>query len=66
VARPLSRRLLDLQTSLGGGRIPLRFEEHFPEADVVGWVRAFPPSLPSIGRTLEKHCLMIDGAIQKP
>ncbi|MCT0201947.1 long-chain acyl-[acyl-carrier-protein] reductase [Synechococcus sp. CS-603] len=58
------QRLLDLQTSLGGGRI-LALEEALPEADVVVWVASLPQSLTIDRESLKKPCLMIDGGYPK-
>ncbi|NQV10274.1 MAG: long-chain acyl-[acyl-carrier-protein] reductase [Cyanobacteria bacterium] len=58
------QRLLDLQTSLGGGRI-LALEEALAEADVVVWVASLPQSLTIDRESLKKPCLMIDGGYPK-
>ena len=58
------QRLLDLQTSLGGGRI-LSIEEALPEADVVVWVASLPQTLTIDHGSLHKPCLMIDGGYPK-
>jgi fatty aldehyde-generating acyl-ACP reductase len=58
------QRLLDLQQSLGGGRI-LSLEEALPEADVVVWVASLPQTLSIDHDSLRKPCLMIDGGYPK-
>ena len=58
------QRLLDLQESLGGGRI-LTLEEALPEADVVVWVASLPQTLTIDHGSLRKPCLMIDGGYPK-
>ena len=58
------QRLLDLQESLGGGRI-LTLEEALPEADVVVWVASLPQTLTIDHGSLSKPCLMIDGGYPK-
>ena len=58
------QRLLDLQESLGGGRI-LTLEEALPEADVVVWVASLPQTLTIDHGRLRKPCLMIDGGYPK-
>jgi fatty aldehyde-generating acyl-ACP reductase len=56
--------LIDLQQSLGSGRI-LSLEEALPEADVVVWVASLPQSLQIDTTTLRRPCLMIDGGYPK-
>ena len=56
--------LIDLQASLGEGRI-LALEEALQEADVVVWVASLPQSLDINTDTLPKPCLMIDGGYPK-
>jgi fatty aldehyde-generating acyl-ACP reductase len=56
--------LLDLQASLGGGRI-LALEEALPQADVVVWVASLPESLSIDVANLRKPCLMVDGGYPK-
>jgi fatty aldehyde-generating acyl-ACP reductase len=56
--------LLDLQASLGEGRI-LALEEALAEAQVVVWVASLPESLQINPDTLPRPCLMIDGGYPK-
>jgi fatty aldehyde-generating acyl-ACP reductase len=56
--------LLDLQASLGCGRI-LPLEEALPQADVVVWVASMPESLSIDVANLRKPCLMVDGGYPK-
>jgi len=58
------QRLLDLQSSLGGGTI-LSLEEALPQADVVVWVASLPQTLSIDHDSLRKPCLMIDGGYPK-
>ncbi|CAK6692108.1 Long-chain acyl-[acyl-carrier-protein] reductase [Synechococcus sp. CBW1107] len=56
--------LVDLQESLGSGRI-LPLDQALSEADVVVWVASLPQSLQIDTATLRKPCLMIDGGYPK-
>ena len=56
--------LIDLQASLGEGRI-LALEEALAEAQVVVWVASLPASLEIDLEALPKPCLMIDGGYPK-
>ena len=56
--------LLELKSSLGGGRI-LGLEEALPEADAVIWVASMPKTLEIDSSKLKSPCLMIDGGYPK-
>jgi fatty aldehyde-generating acyl-ACP reductase len=56
--------LLDLQTSLGSGRI-LALEEALAEADVVVWVASLPQTLSLEETHFRRPCLMVDGGYPK-
>ncbi|QPN68228.1 long-chain acyl-[acyl-carrier-protein] reductase [Synechococcus sp. CBW1006] len=56
--------LVDLQESLGSGRI-LPLDQALSESDVVVWVASLPQSLQIDTATLRKPCLMIDGGYPK-
>lgn len=56
--------LLDLQSSLGTGRI-LAMEEALAEADVVVWVASLPQTLSLAEANLRRPCLMVDGGYPK-
>jgi len=56
--------LIDLQASLGEGRI-LAIDEALAEAQVVVWVASLPESLQIDLDALPKPCLMIDGGYPK-
>jgi fatty aldehyde-generating acyl-ACP reductase len=56
--------LIDLQASLGEGRI-LALEEALAEAQVVVWVASLPESLQIDLAALPRPCLMIDGGYPK-
>ncbi|MEB3334567.1 MAG: long-chain acyl-[acyl-carrier-protein] reductase [Cyanobacteriota bacterium] len=56
--------LLDLQQSLGGGRI-LELEPALAEADVVIWVASMPQTLSLEDTTFRRPCLMVDGGYPK-
>ena len=56
--------LLDLQASLGGGRI-LGMDEALQEADVVVWVASLPQTLSFSETTFRRPCLMVDGGYPK-
>lgn len=56
--------LLDLQSSLGTGRI-LGMEEALAEADVVVWVASLPQTLSLAASNLRRPCLMVDGGYPK-
>jgi fatty aldehyde-generating acyl-ACP reductase len=56
--------LIDLQASLGSGRI-LALEDALAEADVVVWVASLPQGLNIDVSTLRKPCLMVDGGYPK-
>ena len=56
--------LIDLQASLGEGRI-LSIDEALAEAQVVVWVASLPESLQINLDALPKPCLMIDGGYPK-
>jgi fatty aldehyde-generating acyl-ACP reductase len=56
--------LLDLQQSLGGGRI-LELEEALAEADVVVWVASMPQTLSLETTQFRRPCLMVDGGYPK-
>jgi fatty aldehyde-generating acyl-ACP reductase len=56
--------LLDLQSSLGRGRI-LSLEDALNEADVVVWVASLPQTLSLNASELKRPCLMVDGGYPK-
>ena len=56
--------LLDLQASLGSGRI-LALEEALAEADVVVWVASLPQTLSLEQGRFRRPCLMVDGGYPK-
>ncbi len=56
--------LLDLQRSLGGGKI-LTLSEALPQADAVVWVASMPRTLEIDSSKLRNPCLMIDGGYPK-
>ena len=56
--------LLDLQSSLGSGRI-LALEEALAEADVVVWVASLPQTLSLEAAQFQRPCLMVDGGYPK-
>ncbi|MEB3258214.1 MAG: long-chain acyl-[acyl-carrier-protein] reductase [Cyanobacteriota bacterium] len=56
--------LLDLQASLGSGRI-LALEEALAEADVVVWVASLPQTLSLEDTRFRRPCLMVDGGYPK-
>jgi fatty aldehyde-generating acyl-ACP reductase len=56
--------LVDLQASLGSGRI-LTMEEALPEADVVVWVASLPQTLSLEDTPFRRPCLMVDGGYPK-
>ncbi|MEB3304022.1 MAG: long-chain acyl-[acyl-carrier-protein] reductase [Cyanobacteriota bacterium] len=56
--------LLDLQSSLGTGRI-LTLEEALAEANVVVWVASLPQTLSLSDTQFQKPCLMVDGGYPK-
>lgn len=56
--------LLDLQSSLGSGRI-LCLEDALNEADVVVWVASLPQTLSLDAIELKRPCLMVDGGYPK-
>jgi fatty aldehyde-generating acyl-ACP reductase len=56
--------LIDLQVSLGEGRI-LGIDEALAEAQVVVWVASLPQSLQIDLASLPRPCLMIDGGYPK-
>ena len=56
--------LLDLQSSLGSGRI-LGLEEALAEADVVVWVASLPQTLSLDSSNIRRPCLMVDGGYPK-
>lgn len=56
--------LIDLQASLGEGRI-LALDEALAEAQLVVWVASLPESLQINLEALPKPCLMIDGGYPK-
>ena len=56
--------LLDLQASLGSGRI-LALEEALAEADVVVWVASLPQTLSLEQGRSHRPCLMVDGGYPK-
>ncbi|MFM1812497.1 MAG: hypothetical protein RLZZ336_1435 [Cyanobacteriota bacterium] len=56
--------LIDLQASLGAGRI-LGIDEALAEAQIVVWVASLPQSLQIDLASLPRPCLMIDGGYPK-
>jgi fatty aldehyde-generating acyl-ACP reductase len=56
--------LLDLQVSLGSGRI-LGMDDALKEADVVVWVASLPQTLSFSETTFQRPCLMVDGGYPK-
>jgi len=56
--------LLDLQSSLGTGRI-LDLDTSLAEADVVVWVASLPQTLSLNSANLRRPCLMVDGGYPK-
>lgn len=56
--------LIDLQESLGDGRI-LALEDALSEADIVVWVASLPQGLQIAIESLRRPCLMIDGGYPK-
>jgi fatty aldehyde-generating acyl-ACP reductase len=56
--------LIDLQSSLGSGRI-LAIDEALAEAQIVVWVASLPQSLQIDLASLPRPCLMIDGGYPK-